>query len=469
MLGKAPAAGRSTWISWPSEGALHRSGNIDSPHRRFEHLIRGVLSVGYTGYAVASLDGPQLLWRRLGLLAVLVSFVALLRWIFRRCVAHDTTSVVLGVAGMAAAQLASLALGARDVNAVLAAVLLCTVTQWAPLVTPFLGALVSLSVELVRSGWNETWNDNWSIVVIILACTLGGFGARGNWEARAYTRRLLAEEQAARTAEQTAAAARAESAALSERARIARDIHDVLAHSLSAQVVHLEAARLLLERGEPTEETRHRALERVVDARAMARGGLHEAREALSTLRGDTVPAARQVSELARTEDARVEVVGDPRPLPPETGQTVRRVTQEALTNVRKHAPGAVATVTLRYLTESVTLEVRDDGRHVGTSARQSPCPRNSPNGENADNGPLKGDTADNVAQSGDTPHGDTTRGELTAERPTEENSQQDQLTHSGSGYGLRGMRERAELLGGELDAHPTEEGFRVWLSVPTS
>ncbi len=71
---------------------------------------------------------------------------------------------------------------------------------------------------------------------------LAGYVLRLDAEARGSAQRLLAQERAAREAE-------AESAALAERARIAREIHDVLAHSLSAQLVHLEAARLLIERG----------------------------------------------------------------------------------------------------------------------------------------------------------------------------------------------------------------------------
>ncbi|MER7396144.1 histidine kinase, partial [Streptomyces sp. NPDC000151] len=214
---------------------------------------------------------------------------------------------------------------------------------------------------------------------------------------------------AARAAEAEARAAEAESAALAERGRIAREIHDVLAHSLSAQLVHLEAARLLIERSPDLEGSRTEVLERVTAARRMAREGLDGTREALSALRGEMGPVEDFLRELAATEGARLDVVGESRALSPEAGLTLRRVAQEAMTNVRKHAPGARVELRLEYAAGEVGLRVRDSG------GRGAP-------------------------------------GDLAA---------------SGSGYGLRGMRERAELLGGTLESGPGEEGFVVWLRVP--
>ncbi|RLV10470.1 two-component sensor histidine kinase [Streptomyces griseocarneus] len=228
-----------------------------------------------------------------------------------------------------------------------------------------------------------------------------GYALRLDEEARGAGFRLLAQERAARRAE-------AESAALAERARIAREIHDVLAHSLSAQMVHLEAARLLIERG----EDRQRILERVVAARSMAREGLAETRQALSALRGEMSRVEEFLRESAASEGARLEVAGERRDLPAEAGLAVRRVAQEALTNVRKHAPGARVEMRFTYLEREVELWIRDGGGR---------------------------------AKSGD-------------------------LGASGAGYGLLGMRERAELLGGTLEAGPAgpeQEGFVVHLRVP--
>jgi signal transduction histidine kinase len=241
-------------------------------------------------------------------------------------------------------------------------------------------------------------DDSWLTTSIIACClALGGYGLRQDAEARGTTLRLLEQERAARTAE-------AESAALAERARIAREIHDVLAHSLSAQLVHLEAARLLIERN----ADRQQILDQVVGARRMAQDGLAETRQALSALRGEMSPVEEYLRELvAATASAEVTVSGEARPLSAEASQAVRRVAQEALTNVRKHAPGARVTVRLAYGPADVTLHVRDSGGTPG------------------------------------------------------------ELSSAGGGYGLHGMQERAELLGGTLEAGPHEEGFAVTLRVP--
>jgi signal transduction histidine kinase len=195
---------------------------------------------------------------------------------------------------------------------------------------------------------------------------------------------------------------------LAERSRIAREIHDILAHSLSAQLVHLEGARLLMVSGR-TEE----ALTRVERARGLARSGLEETRRALATLRGDIPPMDVVLRELTEEHrlmaDARCEVTieGEPHDLDARASLAVIRTGQEALTNVRKHAPGAAVTVALRYTGAWCELEVTDSGGEPG---------------------PLAG---------------------------------------SGGGYGLVGMRERAELIGGTLEAGPLEKGFRVLLRVP--
>jgi signal transduction histidine kinase len=197
---------------------------------------------------------------------------------------------------------------------------------------------------------------------------------------------------------------------LAERAHLAREIHDILAHSLSAQLVHLEGARLLIAGGRTDE-----ALDRVERARGLARSGLEETRRAVATLRGDTPPLDDALRELAAEHrtltDARCEVTvtGEPADPPAKAGLAVIRTAQEALTNVRKHAPGADVAIGVRYAGGWCELEVTDSGG---------------------------------------------------ADRPAP-------LAGSGGGYGLVGMRERAELIGGTLDAAPMEKGFRVLLRVP--
>lgn len=213
-------------------------------------------------------------------------------------------------------------------------------------------------------------------------------------------------DQLAETRRQTAAVAvaRAGEAVLAERQRVAREIHDILAHSLSAQVVHLEGTRMLLERGEVGP-----ALDRVVRAGEMARLGLDETKRAVAALRGDAGSLAAELASLASrsANPCEVTVVGDPSGLAPEARLAVVRTAQEALTNVHKHAPAASVTLTLRCHGSGCELSVVDNGGPAGALAR------------------------------------------------------------SGGGYGLVGMRERAELIGGALDAGPAGDGFRVLLRVP--
>ncbi|MFC5825427.1 sensor histidine kinase [Nonomuraea insulae] len=202
-------------------------------------------------------------------------------------------------------------------------------------------------------------------------------------------------------------AAEAREAVLAERARIAREIHDILAHSLSAQLVHLEGAKLLL-RAERTAE----ALDRVTRARDLAKSGLDEARRAVSALREDppALPVAlRTLAEDFETTAHRsctLRISGAEHRLTPETELALLRTAQEALTNVRRHAPGSPVQVELAFDRTWCDLRVT-----------------NPPSAE-------KGSP--------------------------------------GGGYGLVGMRERAELLGGTLSAGEHDGGFLVHLRVPS-
>jgi signal transduction histidine kinase len=196
-------------------------------------------------------------------------------------------------------------------------------------------------------------------------------------------------------------------AALAERARIARDVHDVLAHSLAGLSLSLQGARLMLVRDGASSE----AIEQVTRAQGLAAEGLAEARRAVAALREDAVPDVRALGDLVtayRLESgatADFEVEGEVRMLPAEVMSTLYRTLQEALANTRKHAPGAPVDVKLSYADE-VRLTIEDrPGRRPS--------------------------------------------------RPTP------------GGYGLLGMRERADLIGGSLDAAPTSDGWRVELRVP--
>jgi signal transduction histidine kinase len=206
--------------------------------------------------------------------------------------------------------------------------------------------------------------------------------------------------------------ARALAAAAEERARIARELHDVVAHSVSTMVVQAEAGEALLDR-DP-----ERAREAFDSIRASGRQALVELRRMLGLLRsGDPELALVPQPSLQHldllVEQIRsaglgidVEVEGRPRPLAAGVDLSAYRIVQEALTNTLKHSASEHARVTVRYADRDVEVEVVDDGR-----------------------GPLNG---------------------------------------SGTGHGLAGMRERARLYGGELEAGPRAEGgFRVRARLP--
>ncbi|HET7128734.1 MAG TPA: histidine kinase [Gaiellaceae bacterium] len=226
--------------------------------------------------------------------------------------------------------------------------------------------------------------------------------------------RLLRELGLNRDALELSRAAEAEAAAEAERARLAREMHDILAHSLSALALQLESARLLAVRqgigGELT-----RAIDR---AHQLAATGLHEARSAVAAARGDELPGPDRIGALAGAFAQQsglpvdVAVKGEPRPLAPDARLTVYRTVQEALTNIRRHATPEHVTIELSYRPDDTVVVIED----------RAPV------------------TAPALASVG--------------------------LLGAG-GYGLTGMRERAELLGGELTAEATGNGFRVELRLP--
>jgi signal transduction histidine kinase len=151
---------------------------------------------------------------------------------------------------------------------------------------------------------------------------------------------------------------RAHTAALGERSRIARDIHDVLAHSLGGLVLQLDAVDALLESGKTTE-----AHARVTAARGLAADGLEEARRAVDALRdpNDSANVAGAIEELVVTHrslgaDGSLTVTGDPGELSPDASGALRRAAQEVLSNARRHAVGEPTALSLDWAPDAVTL-----------------------------------------------------------------------------------------------------------------
>jgi signal transduction histidine kinase len=181
---------------------------------------------------------------------------------------------------------------------------------------------------------------------------------------------LLTEALSERTAElEHEREAHAQAVVAAERARIARELHDVVAHSISVMGVQAGAVRRLL----PPEQVEQR--EALLSVEGTGRRALAEMRRMLGILRrsddevahapppslADVESLIRQVREAGLHVDLRIE--GDPVPLGPGVDVSAYRIVQEALTNSLKHAGRARATVVVRYLDRALELEVVDDGR----------------------------------------------------------------------------------------------------------
>jgi signal transduction histidine kinase len=229
-----------------------------------------------------------------------------------------------------------------------------------------------------------------------------------------YTQRA---EQAEALLEQTrrAADAERETAALSERTRIAREIHDILAHSLGALSLQLEAADALLgQESVPQDNPAVVKARGCVDrASQLTRAGLVESRRAILALREDSTPLDEMLRKLTSSPEAEQHaftIHGTPRQLPPDATIALFRTAQEAVSNARKHAPGQPVTLDLTFGEHEVRLLVVNDLPDAATP------------------------------------------------RP---------LTASGGGFGLTGLRERAELAGGTLKAGRVDTTWQVCATIP--
>jgi signal transduction histidine kinase len=186
--------------------------------------------------------------------------------------------------------------------------------------------------------------------------------------------RLRAEAARGLASERVMADTLLEHAARGERARIARELHDVVAHHISMIAVQAEAARLTTP-GMPAEGSK-----KLVAIGDTARAALTEMRRLLGVLCEDAAPepsrrpqpGLQQLTELI--DEAREHTVGSTRlivsgrvaPLDPGVELTAYRIVQEALTNARRHAPGAAVDVELDYRLEALHLKVRDNGPGPG-------------------------------------------------------------------------------------------------------
>ncbi|MBN0041204.1 two-component sensor histidine kinase [Cellulosimicrobium cellulans] len=277
---------------------------------------------------------------------------------------------------------------------------------------------------------------------VILATALTGLGSPNRlpvflafylvlvviWLAGTGVRRRRAEEAERR---RLAAAV----ATSQERARIARELHDVVTHHVTAMVVQADAAQFLLSAAPD------RAAEGLVAISGTGRRALIELRHLLGVLEatGESAPAERapvlgrvgDLVEQARRSGQPVEWAeeeGGRRDLPDAVGLAAYRVVQEGLTNALKHAPRRPTTVRVRHDTEHLVAEVTTGG----------PAPSDGPS----------------VATSGSSAPGVPATAGVAAP----------------AGRGLAGLRERVRVLDGDLETGPTPDGgFRVRARIPTA
>jgi signal transduction histidine kinase len=247
------------------------------------------------------------------------------------------------------------------------------------------------------------------VPLVFGSCWLAGYliHERAERADAAEVRAVLAEREREVAEREREAAARV--AVAEERARIARELHDVVAHAVSMMVLQVGAVRHKLSEGQAVDPEALRVAER------MGRTALAEMRQLLGAMRrnGDAVEFAPQpglddlqalVDEVGRAGlPVHLHVDGDPIPLSRARGLSAYRIVQEGITNALKHASASRVDVTLRYASDGLEIEVRDDGR--GTSRSD------------------------------------------------------------GLGHGLVGIRERANIFGGEMTAGAAPDGGFVLLT----
>jgi signal transduction histidine kinase len=263
-------------------------------------------------------------------------------------------------------------------------------------------SLVGLALGLALAAISVTLETGFSIADYSFAA----IAAAGPWLAGAALRgrRLEATELATRAARlEREQEEQARLAVAEERARIARELHDVIAHNVTVMTVQAGAVRRLLAPAQERERDTLLGVERT------GREALNEMRRLLGMLRATDEAQALAPQPSLRYLDSLVEqlrdaglpvelrIEGTPVELPPSLDLSAYRIVQEALTNTLKHSGGGRSRVVVRYREHDVELEIADDGRG-------------------------------------------TTNG-------------------TGSGSGLVGMRERAALVGGQVEAGPAADG----------
>ncbi|MCW2527985.1 MAG: hypothetical protein JWM76_2845 [Pseudonocardiales bacterium] len=271
-----------------------------------------------------------------------------------------------------------------------------------------IAAVAILSVEIGALIFSTDTDVVWSYPLILIVAFIGGRNRRSYVVQAEQSATLLAQVELLRTEQRQVAV-------LDERNRIAREIHDVLAHSLGALGIQLQATRAVLENNDPV-----RAGELLEQAQRMATDGLVDTRRAVQALRGDSTRLDEQLTTLIATHRERhrttvdFQLDGQPGTLTPESSVALIRTAQEALVNTAKHAPHQPVEVRLDYGANQVSLAITN-------SVASSP---------------------------------------VTGDRPTA-------FSTVNGGYGLIGMRERLLLLNGTLTVGSDDRQWTLLAQVP--
>ena len=291
----------------------------------------------------------------------------------------------------------------------LLAMMVCGLVGYAATTRPRILAALATLWAVAAMGEGRLPKHTWQEFFLVGTFMSVAWGV-GMLVRRPVVRAQTAEERAAQLELEQAAAA--ERAAQEERRRIARELHDIIAHSVSMMTVQAGAVRRLLE---PEQEREREALVRIEEA---GRDAMAEMRRLVGLLKQDGEPSSlspqpglgrldalvRKVSDAGLPVEARV--IGEPRPLSAGLDLTAYRIVQEAMTNAVKYAGPARACVTLTWHPQELLIEVTNDGQ-----AREQ---RNA------------------------------------------------------AGHGQAGMRERLALYGGRLESGPGEHGgYRIRAHLP--
>ena len=240
------------------------------------------------------------------------------------------------------------------------------------------GALIMVGLQVHQDPQIAVllWNSVGVVGVLLLGITRRQSAIRRQQQTQLIERSRQLEQRSLELIEQTerTRSETTRAAALEERNRIARDLHDLLAHALGGLVVQLDAAEAVLDAG----GDQHQVAERLRTSRQLAVEGLRDARAAVREPRTDEQPSTDSVADAVAAVingpvgmqlGLTLDIAGEPRQIPYGTAQAFAAVAREAITNINKHADGGRSSASLIFTGAAVRLELinalaQDTSRH---------------------------------------------------------------------------------------------------------